>query len=240
VTSKSRIRVWLYTVQPFVGRGLAAVLSSRPEFELAVCVGDHERALESLRQSSPDVAIAYLTSGISLAELRELRAANTRAPLMLWGEGLGGEFVFQAMQLGIRGVLPGSTSIEDLLSALERAHRGELCFETSVMESMLLQKRVVLSPRETQIVSLVAQGLKNKEIAYTLGLSEGTVKVYLSRIFRKLDMNDRLDLALYGLKNLFAGQAGLDRSGEAVQGLACPRSLPLRTRPGGGVAGLTH
>ena len=53
------------------------------------------------------------------------------------------------------------------------------------------------------MVSLLAQGLKNKEIAYAMTLSEGTVKVYLSRLFQKVGANDRFDLALYALKNLF-------------------------------------
>ena len=62
--------------------------------------------------------------------------------------------------------------------------------------------RVKVSPRESQLVALVAQGLRNKEIAYRLSISEGTVKVYLSKLFTKLGVEDRYQLALHGLKNL--------------------------------------
>ena len=234
-------RILLYTLQPFVGQGLAAVLKTRPDFELVGCCEDLAGTVACLQSDPPDLVLAYLTSGISLSDLRELRSANPRTPIVLWGQALAGEFVFQAMQLGIRGLLPGHTSTEALLAALQKIHGGGLCFEPEIMETLLFQKRVVLSPRESQVVALVAQGLKNKEIAWSLGLTEGTVKVYLTRIFRKLDMNDRLDLALYGLKNLFGGQPGNERISEAAHGrpaqnLVCPRSLPLRSREPAGVA----
>ena len=145
---------------------------------------------------------------------------------MLWGEALTGEFAFQAMQLGVRGILAGTISIEGLLAALENVHRGVLCFEQELMDSVLAHTRVTLTRRQGQIVSLVSQGFKNKEIATAMGITEGTVKVYLYKLFRKLGMNDRLDMALYGLKNLFvAHDAAPDPFG--------PRSLrpQVRDRP---------
>jgi DNA-binding NarL/FixJ family response regulator len=110
------------------------------------------------------------------------------------------------MQLGVRGILAGTISIDGLLAALENVHRGMLCFEQELMDSVLAQTRVTLTRRQGQIVSLVSQGFKNKEIATAMGITEGTVKVYLYKLFRKLGMNDRLDMALYGIKNLFVAQ----------------------------------
>ena len=142
---------------------------------------------------------------------------------MLWGEGLTGEFAFQAMQLGVRGILAGTISIDGLLAALGNVHRGVLCFERELMDSALAQTRVALTRRQGQIVSLVAQGFKNKEIASAMGITEGTVKVYLYKLFRKLGMNHRLDMALYGLKNLFVAHT------EAPDSFG-PRSLPPQVR----------
>jgi DNA-binding CsgD family transcriptional regulator len=76
------------------------------------------------------------------------------------------------------------------------------------MEQLLVAKRVSLTRREGQLVSLIAQGIKNKELAYALGITEGTVKVYLSRIFKKLGVNDRFELALYAIKNVVSSQNG--------------------------------
>jgi DNA-binding NarL/FixJ family response regulator len=220
------IQVLFWTQQPFVGRGLAEVFKDRPEYRLVECCDNLPAALRCMRTAHPSVVLVYLTSRIGLADVRALRKAGDRAHVVLWGEGLAGEFAFQAMQLGVRGVLSSSISIDGLLSALENIHRGILCFEQELMDSVLAQRRVNLTRRQGQIVSLVSQGFKNKEIATAMGITEGTVKVYLYKLFRKLGVNDRLDMALYGLKNLFVGPATApERQG--------PSSLPPRIRERG-------
>jgi two-component system nitrate/nitrite response regulator NarP len=223
VGSNAAIEILFWTQQPFVGRGLADVLRDRPEYRLVACCDSLAAALHCLATAQPTVVLVYLTSHISLSYVRTLRYAGDRARIVLWGEGLTGEFAFQAMQLGVRGVLSSDISIDGLLAAIENIHRGILCFEPELMESVLAQKRVNLTKRQVQIVSLVSQGLKNKELADAMGITEGTVKVHLYKLFRKLGVNDRLDLALYGLKNLFMGHA-------AAPGHSGPRSLPPRLR----------
>ena len=211
----NRIRIVLYTQQPFVAEGLGAVLHRHADLELAACCDSLSGTIDCVRSTLPDVLLVHLMSGISLADLREARSAESRCQIVLWGQELGGEFAFQAMQLGVRSILPGNTSVDDLLATLRNVHRGVLCFESDLLESVLAQKRVALTPRQGQIVTLVAQGFKNKEIAFSLGITEGTVKVYLYKLFKKLGMNDRLDMALYGRRNLFGGQPGLERTKEA-------------------------
>ena len=92
---------------------------------------------------------------------------------------------------------------------LQRVHQGELWFEQALTESCQAAKRVVLSKRQSQLITLLSQGMKNKEIAYTLQITEGTVKVYLSHLFKKVGVKDRLELMLFGLKNLTAGHSPL-------------------------------
>jgi two-component system nitrate/nitrite response regulator NarP len=242
VESNHQIRIALYTQQPFVAQGLAAVLHGHADLELAACRDSLAGTLDCLKSTSPDLLLVHLMSGISLSDLRELRSAGSRCQIVLWGQELGGEFAFQAMQLGVRSILPGHTSIDDFLAALGNVHRGGLCFERDLLESMLSQQRVALTPRQGQIVSLVAQGCKNKEIAFSLGITEGTVKVYLHKLFKKLGINDRLDMALYGLKNLFGGQPGLERKGDTLPSLQfaskaiVPRSLSMAARKPTGVS----
>jgi DNA-binding NarL/FixJ family response regulator len=174
--------------------------------------------------------LLHLTSRISLAGLGELASAGAQLRIVLWGGAIGGEFAFQAMQLGIRSIVPGDTTIDGLLTTLHNVHRGVLCFERELVETVLLQKRVALTRREGQIVSLVAQGCKNKAIAGELGITEGTVKVYLYKLFKKLGMNDRLDLALYGLKNLFGGHTELPTTPDGIPARFGPRTLPSPSR----------
>lgn len=222
VRSNDAIPILFWTQHPFVGRGLAEVLRLRPEYRLVLCCDNLPAALAGMRSAQPAIVLVYLTSRVSLSDVRALRSAGDRAPIVLWGEALTGEFAFQAMQLGVRGILAATISIEGLLATLQNVHRGMLCFEPGLMESLLTQTRVTLTRRQSQIVALVSQGLKNKEIASSMGITEGTVKVYLYKLFRKLGMNDRLDMALYGLKNLYISQAPPDPFG--------PRSLPSQVR----------
>jgi two-component system nitrate/nitrite response regulator NarL len=223
VGTNTAIPILLWTRQPFVGRGLADVLHDRLDCRLVQCCDNLTAAVACMRATQPAVVLVYLTSRISLSDVGALRSAGDRSQILLWGDGLTGEFAFQAMQLGVRGILSSTISIDGLLAAVQNVHRGMLCFEQALMESVLMQTRVTLTKRQGQIVSLVSQGFKNKEIARAMGITEGTVKVYLYKLFRKLGMNDRLDMALYGLKNLFVGQAGApDPFG--------PRSLPPQIR----------
>jgi DNA-binding NarL/FixJ family response regulator len=207
VNPDNRLRIALYTEQPFLARGLATVLSTQPDLELIACPDTTQSAVECLRSSPPHVLLVHPVAGISLEDLRAIRSANPRCPIILWGQELGGQFAFQAMQLGVRGILPAHIAIDDLLAALRNVIHGVLCFDSGLVENVLTQPPVTLSTREGQLISLVAQGLKNKEIAFLLGLTEGTVKGYLHKLFKKLGMNDRLDMALFGLKNLFGGPA---------------------------------
>ncbi|MEI9975935.1 MAG: response regulator transcription factor [Ignavibacteriota bacterium] len=217
--SNREIPILFVTQQPFVGRGLADVLSERPGYRLVHCCASLPDAVTGIKATQPAIVLVYLTSPIGLSAVRELRSAGERVHIVLWGEGLTGEFAFQAMQLGVRGILASNISIDGLLAALDNVHRGVLCFERELMDSALTTTRVTLTRRQGQIVSLVAQGFKNKEIATAMGITEGTVKVYLYKLFRKLGMNDRLDMALYGIKNRFEAQP----NGAASFG---PRSVP--------------
>jgi len=225
VGSNAAIRILFWTQQPFVGRGLAEVLRDRPTFRLVECCDNLAAVLHCLTTAQPAVVLVYLMSHTNLSYVRTLRSACDRSPIVLWGEGLTGEFALQAMQLGVRGVLSSGIPIDSLLAALENIHQGMLCFEPELMESVLAQKRLNLTKRQGQIVSLVSQGLKNKEIASALGITEGTVKSYLYKLFRKLGVNDRLAMALYGLKNLLVDQA-------AAPGLSGPRSPPRGSASG--------
>jgi DNA-binding NarL/FixJ family response regulator len=120
------------------------------------------------------------------------------------------ELAHQAMALGVRGILRKNLPIDLFLKCLHKVLEGEVWFEKSLTSAFFAAPVVRLSKREGQLVSLLAQGMKNKEIAYQLSLSEGTVKVYLSRLFEKLGVKDRFELALYGLRNLTTGTMALD------------------------------
>src|SRR6476620_7776470 len=153
--------------------------------------------------------------------------ANSK--IVLWVHTSSTELAFQAMGLGVRGILRKTLPTDLLTKCLEKVQEGELWFEKALTDSFLSAKRIALTQREGQLVSLLSQGLKNKEIATALLISEGTVKVYLSRLFRKVGVKDRFDLSLFGLKNLTTGQLPVGEKGHRAGATARPglRSLVL-------------
>jgi len=149
--------------------------------------------------------------------------------IVLWVNSISTELAFQAMGLGVRGILRKTLPTDLQVKCLMKVQAGELWFEKALTDSFLCARRVALTQREGQLVSLLSQGLKNKEIASTLMISEGTVKVYLSRLFQKVGVKDRFELALFGLKNLTTGQLHVSEKGQrpSVTPLPGLRSLVL-------------
>jgi DNA-binding NarL/FixJ family response regulator len=188
--------------QPLVAEGLKSVLGERSEFELVTWCRDLPEFSDQLRLGSIDIALIDCASHIGLAGIRDLHRLAGRCHIVLWGEQLTPEFALHAMECGVRGFLPGCTSIEGSIAALQAVWAGQPFCGDELMRELLFGRRVTLTRREGQLASLLSQGLKNKELALILGITEGTVKVYLSRLFRKVGVKDRFELALFALKNL--------------------------------------
>jgi two-component system nitrate/nitrite response regulator NarL len=222
------IRILFYTKQPFLAIGLGSVLHRSTGFRLTGCCDDLGAVLKQLRSQRPDILLVQLPVPLSLSDLSTIHATAAECRIVLWGDTPGGDFAFQSMHLGVRAILPSCTPIDGLLMSLRSVHSGVLCFEKEFVDKMMLRRRVALTKREGQIVSLVAQGCKNKAIGARLGITEGTVKVYLYKLFKKLGVNDRLEMALYGRENLGAGSGVAEADEMRISGseLFVPRSLP--------------
>src|SRR5207302_8476875 len=177
----------------------------------------------------PDIVLMDLTSEVTFGALSEMKRAMANSKIVLWVHTISTELAFQAMGLGVRGILRKTLPTDLLTKCLEEVQEGELWFEKALTDSFLSAKRIALTQREGQLVSLLSQGLKNKEIATALLISEGTVKVYLSRLFQKVGVKDRFELALFGLKNLTTGQLPVGEKGQRLGASAMPglRSLVL-------------
>ena len=201
------------------------------------CCQTREHLQESLLAKQPDILFLDLTPDFTLEFLTTIHKAAKQARIVLWVHFISTEMALQAMGLGVRGILSKTLPPDMLLSGLRKVHQGELSFEKALTDSILTARRYTLTRREGQIVTLVAQGLKNKELGIALNISEGTVKVYLSRLFKKLGLKDRFELALFGLKNLTTGfgtQSGPksgNRPAPFVPGAQDPRSFFVERVP---------
>jgi DNA-binding NarL/FixJ family response regulator len=150
----------------------------------------------------PDIVLVKWNEDLSLTTLASLRGNPPLCPIILVARNLSPELVYQAKEAGFTGLLDSRCSRDEILSTLERCGRGDFAFDYPEGMELRPAKAVPMSRREGQLVQLLAQGLKNKEIATCLGLAEGTVKVYLSNLFKKVGAKDRFELALFGLKNM--------------------------------------
>ena len=202
--------VLLCSDEPILAEGLSRILGDSDDL-LSYCPRMEDLRTQ-LQFHQPDLLLVDLTAGITFSVLSGLHEAVSNAKIVLWVHQISTELALQAMSLGVRGILRKTLPVETLLRCLNRVHDGELWFEKTLTDSIMSARRYSLTRREGQLVSLLSNGLKNKEIATALNISEGTVKVYLSRLFQKLGVKDRFELALYGLKNLTPGGGSLDSS----------------------------
>jgi DNA-binding NarL/FixJ family response regulator len=222
-------RILLYSDEPILAKGLESVLRQVDGFDLLPTCGSVASLVEQMAQGSPELVLMDLTPEVTFAVLNELKHAMMSCKIVLWVNSISTELAFQAMGLGVRGILRKTLPTDLQVKCLQKVQAGELWFEKALTDSFLCARRVALTQREGQLVSLLSQGLKNKEIASTLLISEGTVKVYLSRLFQKVGVKDRFELALFGLKNLTTGQLPVGEKGQRAGASAMPglRSLVL-------------
>jgi DNA-binding NarL/FixJ family response regulator len=179
--------------EPIIRAGLASILAANPLFRMVS---------GPIAEVGADILLLDLTSDRSLYILREIRKIAPAVKIIVWTYSIETELALQVMAMGVRGILRKTLEPELLLKCLQSVYDGEFWYEKALTDSFLGSKRVALTRREAQLVSLLSQGLKNKQIATIMLISEGTVKVYLSRLFAKVGAKDRFTLALWGLKNL--------------------------------------
>jgi len=195
-------RLLVFTDEPLLAKGLEAVLMSRSDFELVATCPQVLEIAEAVAASKPDILLIDLTPEVTFERLLGLQNQFPGTRIMLWVHSIGAEVAYQALEQGIRGILRKTLPVEAMIACLGIVAAGGHWFDEAMEASLQTLTTVHLTPRESQIVNLLTTGLKNKEIATALFLSEGTVKVYLSRLFQKLGVKDRFELALYGLKNM--------------------------------------
>ncbi|MEK6718394.1 MAG: response regulator transcription factor [candidate division NC10 bacterium] len=194
---------------PIILDGLEMLFRAEQDFQvLARCVNGEE-TIQAVRQHRPDILILdiRMPGKDGLAVLREVKKDSLPTRAVLLTVGLDEDDLLEAIRLGVRGVVLKEMAPQMLVQCVRKVHAGEQWLEKRsvgrALEKMLLreagerQVAGVLTPRELEIVRMVASGLRNKEIADSLSISEGTVKIHLHHIYEKLNLASRLELALY-------------------------------------------
>jgi len=209
-----KISVIVVDDHPIFLAGLQQLFKKQPDFEL-VGVAENATQLEAvLTQATPSVILMDIEmpeqDGISATAFVRKHAPGTKV-VMLTGYD-NPDLIFRALKAGAVGYLLKNTRSKEVLDTLRRVAAGELFLNPDLAGKFLREfqrdqeveevRRLVqtLTPREEEVVRLVATGANNREISQRLFISELTVKMHLASIFRKLQVNDRTKAAILALK----------------------------------------
>jgi DNA-binding NarL/FixJ family response regulator len=215
-TGDMPIRI-LLADEPGVFRdGLRALLSAQSDLQVVAEAADADSIQSLALNHKPDVLLFEPDGfGAALAVLRSLQEARVPAKVILLTSSNDSDLLAQAVRHGVAGIVPKKSPTEVLLKSIRKVYAGELWLDRATTAGMVREltskpipaprnvpqtdKPVPLSRREREIVGLVAQGFRNREIADKLFISEQTVKNHMHNIFEKIGVQDRLELALYAI-----------------------------------------
>jgi len=189
-----RIRTMIVEDQFVVRVGLNAIINSQPDMVNVAETGNGLQAVELFEQHQPDVTLMDLRlPGLSgIDAIAAILAKFPRARIIVLSSFGGTEDVFRAFQAGARSYFLKDVKGRELVDAIRAVHAGQRPLPKEIA-SCLAERMPCpqLSPRELEILKLIAHGESNKEIASRLAISEGTVRVHASNVFAKLGCNDR-------------------------------------------------
>ncbi|HYP05654.1 MAG TPA: response regulator transcription factor [Bryobacteraceae bacterium] len=212
------IRVVLADDHPIVRDGLRKLLMLEEDIEVVGEASDGREVVQVVQDTRPDILILDLRMPYmdGLATLQALQQLERKVRvIVLTASEDKNEFV-QAMKLGCSGIVLKQTAPELIVKSIRKVNSGEIWLDSHTTAAVMRQfaspsemmsgggatkgrERSPLSQREREIVGLVAQGYKNREMAEKMFISEQTVKNHLHNIFDKLGVSDRLELALYAI-----------------------------------------
>jgi DNA-binding NarL/FixJ family response regulator len=220
--SANPIRVLLVDDDDLMRAGLKAVLSSDAAVEVVGEAADGRAAVERVRTHMPDLVLmdVRMPDLDGIAATREVLAASPQVKVVILTTFEQEDYIFGALHAGASGFLLKRTSPEELLAAIHTVASGDSLLSPSVTRTVIERmshqptpdvastvRLEELTPREREVLGLVARGLSNKEIAATLVIEESTVKTHIKRILMKLRLRDRIQAVI------FAYESGLTQSG---------------------------
>ncbi len=193
--STTRIRVLCVDDHWIVREGIAALINQEPDMEVAASAATGEEGLVLFRKHQPDVVLMDLQlpgqSGLETIQAIKREAPGARIIVLTTYQGE--EDIFRALQEGAATYLLKDSLFDDLANRIREVRSGAAAQLPPDVVARLEERRghKILSARELEVIELIARGLRNKEIAGELGISEETVVVHIRHMFAKLGVNDR-------------------------------------------------
>jgi DNA-binding NarL/FixJ family response regulator len=200
IESNHKIRVMLADDHGILREGVRGILVRDPELEVVAEAGESNEVVEIVTTARPDVLVLDLVMP-GLEGLEVFRLVRERSPetkILVFSGYMSDELIVQCLQAGAKGYLAKTAKSSDLVGAIKVVYGGGVWAEQRMM-AKALEKSPTVTKRELDIIRLVSEGLRNKEIADKLGISEKTVKAHMHSVFKKLNVEHRLQVALYSL-----------------------------------------
>lgn len=210
-----KIRIALIDDHPIFIAGLKRLLESDDSYEVSSIANSFKEALEKINFDNIDIALVDVNmpgaSGIELLKAIKQRSSSCRVVMLTIEEDE--ETIYRAMKEGAQGYILKQDSPERLLKSIQACVNGEILLSNQIYSKVVDRIRKVgppesaqsiilstLTDREIEITRLIVQGKSNPEIAQTLFISESTVKNHISNILHKLEMKDRVELAILAVR----------------------------------------
>jgi DNA-binding NarL/FixJ family response regulator len=188
------IRVLCVDDHPLVRKGIASILANEADMELVGEANNGREAVEMFKEFKPDVVLMDLRmpelDGTSAT--RMIRQEAPEAKIIALTSYDGDQDIYRALEAGVRGYILKEMVHTEVVRAIRTVHSGKRLMPQEVAERLSEYfPQVALTPREVEVLGLVAKGMANKEIATRLGTASGTVKMHIQNILAKLGAADR-------------------------------------------------
>jgi hypothetical protein len=215
----SKIKVLVAEDQELVRKSLEIILGNQDTIELIGAVSNGQEVIRFIRESLPDIIIMDIRmpkmDGVTCTRI--IKDQYPQVKIIILTTFDDDEYIFKALRDGASGYLLKGISVDELITAIHKVYKGSAMINEDIASKVVnlfadiaksklyievneLGKKDI-NTTEKKIITLVSQGLSNKEIAGELSLSEGTVRNYLSNILEKLNLRDRTQLAIWAIQS---------------------------------------
>ena len=204
--NQASIKVLAADDHPLARAGLVSFLATEPGLEVVGEASNGEEALEKYRELRPDIVLMDLSMPVmdGVAATRAIVDEYPNAKVVMLTTYGGDEDIHRSLDAGAAGYLIKDMVAKEVLNVLRAVHAGRRGIPQSVAATLAEHTpRIELTPREIEVLMLVANGLSNAQVAERIGRTEGTVKVHLKNILQKLDAHDRTEAVTTALKRGF-------------------------------------
>ncbi|NMA34446.1 MAG: response regulator transcription factor [Clostridiaceae bacterium] len=212
---ENRIKVLIADDHPLFRQGIKQILELEKDITVVAQASNGSEAVQLARELAPDVILMDInmpgTGGLQAIE--EIKGENINSRIIVLTIHEDREYLIKTLQMGAEGYVLKDAEPSVLIDAIRSVYLGQSYIQPNMTKELVMEfNRITLhsrdkygenrlTTREREVLKLIAEGMINKEIATRLYISEKTVKNHVSNIFRKLNVSDRTQAAIYALKN---------------------------------------